>query len=214
MSWFNPEPGAINSIAGKRPLTNMTPLMLKHEGKPWLLVGAQGGRKIINCNTQLVLNAVDHHMGIQDAIAAPRIDASGRAVLVDSRINEQAVTQLESMGHKVRLVDESPAATPFAALWESCAMTRACSMVEPTRTVFRKRAVWSRNASSRATRRGAGSTPAPLRVCAAYKVRSRPSGSPLPSALPLACPGRVFRSPWRCRLRPCPPRARCQSGCS
>jgi gamma-glutamyltranspeptidase / glutathione hydrolase len=116
MSWFNPVPGAINSIAGgKRPLTNMSPLMLKRDGRPVLLLGAQGGRKIINCNTQLVLNVVDHGLGIQAAIAAPRIDASGRAVLFDSRIDPGIAAGLERRGHQLRLTHESPAATPFAA---------------------------------------------------------------------------------------------------
>jgi gamma-glutamyltranspeptidase / glutathione hydrolase len=116
MSWFNPVSGTANSIAGgKRPLTNMTPLLLKRGDEPWLLLGAQGGRKIINCNTQLASNVVDHDLGVQAAIAAPRLDASGRSVLVDSRIQESVIAALEQRGHRLTVVDESPASTPFAA---------------------------------------------------------------------------------------------------
>jgi gamma-glutamyltranspeptidase/glutathione hydrolase len=56
---------------------------------------------------QVILNVVDHRMSIQNAIAAPRIDCSGRDVLVDSRYPEAVPTGLEAMGHRVRVVEES-----------------------------------------------------------------------------------------------------------
>ncbi|HKG25162.1 MAG TPA: gamma-glutamyltransferase, partial [Thermomicrobiales bacterium] len=68
MSWFDPEPGRINSAApGKRGLNNMSPLVVLRDGQPVLAVGAAGGRKIIHALAQIVSNVIDHGMGVQDA---------------------------------------------------------------------------------------------------------------------------------------------------
>jgi gamma-glutamyltranspeptidase/glutathione hydrolase len=110
MAVFNPKPGTANSIGGfKRALNNMTPLLVLQNGKPFLSVGAPGGRKIISCNTQVVTNVLDHKMGIQEAIAAPRMDASERETHVDARMDTTAVEALRKMGHNVIVVEESAA---------------------------------------------------------------------------------------------------------
>ncbi|WP_432180736.1 gamma-glutamyltransferase [Streptomyces sp. NBC_00063] len=83
MAWFNASPGTANSIApGKRPLANMGPLLVRREGRPLLALGAPGGRRIISALTQVLSNVVDRGMGVQEAISAPRVDASGTTVLV------------------------------------------------------------------------------------------------------------------------------------
>jgi gamma-glutamyltranspeptidase/glutathione hydrolase len=115
MVWFNPKPGAANSIAPwKRPLTNMAPLLALKAGKPALSVGAPGGRRIINCNTQVFLNVAQFGMGIQEAVAQPRIDASTRDTLVDSRIDAVTIEALGALGHHVQVVEETAAYSHFA----------------------------------------------------------------------------------------------------
>ncbi len=43
LNWFDANPGAPNSLEpGKRPLTNMTPMIVERDGKPVLAVGAPG----------------------------------------------------------------------------------------------------------------------------------------------------------------------------
>ena len=112
---FNPMPGAANSIAGyKRGLANMVPLLALRDGKPMLSVGAPGGRKIMNCNAQIIMNVLDHKMGIQQAIAAPRVDAADRETFVDSRIDEDSIEALRRMGHNVGVVQEGAAQGGFA----------------------------------------------------------------------------------------------------
>ncbi|HUE75379.1 MAG TPA: gamma-glutamyltransferase [Chloroflexota bacterium] len=108
MMWFDPEPGHANSVAPhKRPLSNMVPLIAIHDGRAELVVGASGGRKIINCVTQLVLNVIDHQMGIQAAISAPRIDCSTRDTLIDDRLEAEVVERVRSLGHSAQLRTES-----------------------------------------------------------------------------------------------------------
>src|SRR5581483_5295872 len=48
MMWFDPTPGRVNCIApGKKPLANMCPALLTRKSKPWVALGACGGRRII-----------------------------------------------------------------------------------------------------------------------------------------------------------------------
>jgi gamma-glutamyltranspeptidase/glutathione hydrolase len=58
---------------GKRMLSSMTPTILEKDGKLFMVIGAPGGRTIINTVLQVILNVVDHNMNIAQAIEAPRI---------------------------------------------------------------------------------------------------------------------------------------------
>jgi len=75
--WFDPSPGKPNSVApGKRPLTNMLPVMLAEDGKPVLACGASGGRRIMAAVFQLLTFAADFGMDVTTAAHHPRIDVS------------------------------------------------------------------------------------------------------------------------------------------
>lgn len=107
MVWFNPVPGSANSIGpGKRPLCNMGTMIVTRSGEPVLAIGSPGGRKIMNCNTQVLSNVVDFGMTIQPAIAAPRIDTSGRITFYDDRIEQRTVERLAGMGHALEGTSE------------------------------------------------------------------------------------------------------------
>ncbi|HVC33392.1 MAG TPA: gamma-glutamyltransferase [Chloroflexota bacterium] len=115
MAWFDLVPGRPNSLAsGKRGLNNMSPLLILRDGRPFLAIGATGGRRIIQAVTQVLLNVVDHGMSIQDAVAAPRIDCSGPVVLVDSRVPAAVCSALEARGHRVRVAENLFTLAPFA----------------------------------------------------------------------------------------------------
>nr|WP_240337068.1 gamma-glutamyltransferase [Rufibacter sp. SYSU D00308] len=65
--------GEANAIApGKRMLSSMTPTILEKDGKLFMVVGTPGGSTIITSVFQTILNVVDHGMGMQQAVAAPR----------------------------------------------------------------------------------------------------------------------------------------------
>ena len=104
---FNAVPGAPNSIAGyKRGLNNMGPVVVLREGKPFMSLGAPGGRRIMCRLTQVLMNVIDHGMGMQEAITAPTVDAAERETYVDHRIDPAAVEALSDMGHNVEVVPE------------------------------------------------------------------------------------------------------------
>ncbi len=66
--------GEANAIGpNKRPLSAMTPTIVLQDGKVWLVLGSPGGPTIINTVLQVVLNAIEFKMQIQQAVDAPRI---------------------------------------------------------------------------------------------------------------------------------------------
>lgn len=64
-----------NAIApGKRMLSSMTPtIVLDSAGGPLFVLGAAGGPTIITAVAQVVLNLLDHHMPLAEAVAATRV---------------------------------------------------------------------------------------------------------------------------------------------
>jgi len=86
--WFDPRPGSPNGLApGKRPLTNMCPVITLRNGKPWFAIGASGGRKILPAVLQISSFLVDFSMDPDEALHQPRIDASeADYVAIDPRL--------------------------------------------------------------------------------------------------------------------------------
>lgn len=86
--WFDPRPASPNGLApGKRPLTNMCPVIALRGGRPWLAIGASGGRKIFPAVLQIASFLADHGMNLEEAFHHPRIDASEAAhVALDPRL--------------------------------------------------------------------------------------------------------------------------------
>lgn len=65
--------GENNSIApGKRPLSSMAPTIVLKNNKVVLVIGSPGGPRIITSTLLALLNVLDYHMNIQDAVDAPR----------------------------------------------------------------------------------------------------------------------------------------------
>jgi gamma-glutamyltranspeptidase / glutathione hydrolase len=96
--------GEQNAIApGKRMLSAMSPtIVLDPAGQLLLVVGAAGGPTIITGTSQVILNVIDHRMGLADAMRAPRIHH--QALPDQIRYEEGGLTQpvldsLEAMGH-------------------------------------------------------------------------------------------------------------------
>jgi len=67
--------GEQNAVApGKRMLSSMVPtIVLDRTGRPLLLLGGRGGPRIVTGVLQTIVNVIDHHMTIADAISAPRL---------------------------------------------------------------------------------------------------------------------------------------------
>jgi gamma-glutamyltranspeptidase/glutathione hydrolase len=115
MIWFDPEPGRPNSIGpGKRALVNMTPLLAFRRDRPYLTLGAPGGRKIVSAVPQVLATLADTGCSPQAAIEAPRLHDEGSGLLVDDRIGERSLTALRRRGHRVLPQQESYSTINFA----------------------------------------------------------------------------------------------------
>jgi gamma-glutamyltranspeptidase/glutathione hydrolase len=98
--WFDPRPNQPNSIAGgKRPLTNMSPIILKDGDRPWLAAGASGGRRILAAVAQVMSFIADFGMTAEHAAHQPRIDVSDPdGVSADPRLPAAVIAALAQDG--------------------------------------------------------------------------------------------------------------------
>src|SRR5260370_10957576 len=72
--WFDPTPGAANSLApGKRCLTNYTPVLAHAADGRRLALGASGGRRILPAVMQMLSFVMDYGMDFDAAIHQPLI---------------------------------------------------------------------------------------------------------------------------------------------
>jgi len=70
-----------------------------------MVLGAPGGRNIQVSVAQVISHVVDHGMGVQDAVDAPRVTRETGTVFVDSRFPLRVRERLTEMGHDVVWVD-------------------------------------------------------------------------------------------------------------
>jgi len=107
MYGLNPEPGHANSIDGrKRRIQNVCPTILLRDGEPYMALGAPGGRAIQVSLVHVIVNVVDHGMGIQEAIEAPRVMRETSTVYMDNRLPVEVRDALIGMGHDVAWIDQ------------------------------------------------------------------------------------------------------------
>ncbi len=96
--------GEANAIQPrKRPLSSMTPTIVLRNGKPYLVVGAPGGSRIITGVLQVMLNVIDFGMNVQDAIDQPRFHHQWKPdkLYVERGFSPDTITLLKAKGHIV-----------------------------------------------------------------------------------------------------------------
>jgi gamma-glutamyltranspeptidase/glutathione hydrolase len=134
--WFDPRPGRPNSLApGKRPLSNMCPVVAMRGGAPWLALGASGGRRILPAVLQISSMLADCGLDLESAMHLPRIDVSGGAeVVVDRRLAPEVLAGLRArfqVREAEHLVMPKLFACPTAVLRDP-STAQASGMTDPT----------------------------------------------------------------------------------
>ena len=100
--------GVANSIEpGKRPLSSMSPTIITTNGKLFMVVGAPGGSQITTGVTQVILDVIDFHMNVQDAVDLPRFHHQWKPdfLYLKNGFSGQAESALSKMGYNVRHTD-------------------------------------------------------------------------------------------------------------
>jgi gamma-glutamyltranspeptidase / glutathione hydrolase len=96
--------GVRNSIAPhKRPLSAMTPTLALRNNKPYLVLGAPGGPRIITSVLETFLNVVDFGMNVQDAVNAPRFHHQWMpdTLYLEKEIAPEVAADLQRRGHRI-----------------------------------------------------------------------------------------------------------------
>ncbi len=114
--WFDPRPGTPNAIAPrKRPLTNMSPVIVARDGAPEIGAGASGGRRILASVFQTLAFTADFGMDPEEAAHHPRLDVSGpEGVTADRRLGAETIAALAADGAPVTEVEHSVMPINFA----------------------------------------------------------------------------------------------------
>lgn len=96
--------GTANKVEpGKRMLSSMSPTIIEDDkGELFMVLGAQGGPRIITAVWQTLSNVIDFGLAIDAAIAAPRIHHQhlpDDVVFEDEAITREVDAELEARGH-------------------------------------------------------------------------------------------------------------------
>jgi gamma-glutamyltranspeptidase/glutathione hydrolase len=111
---FTAKPGTANAYGllgynanlpgpNKHPLSSMTPAIVLKDGKPVLITGSPGGSRIITAVLQVIVNAVDFHMPIAQAVSAPRLHNQWQpdATYAEPGFDPDLLEALRARGHNI-----------------------------------------------------------------------------------------------------------------
>ncbi len=120
---FTAKPGTANAYGlvgfnanlpgpNKRPLSSMSPTIVLKDGKPFLITGSPGGSRIISAVLQVIVNAIDFHMPIEQAVAAPRLHQQWQPeeVYAEPGFAPALLDALKARGHKIVATEPHTAA--------------------------------------------------------------------------------------------------------
>ena len=117
----SPYPENVNYVRGGQiPLLNNSPTIVLKDGKVAMVFGTPGGETIGQTEFQMLVNVIDFHMPVQQAVESPRfvLDAkpnfykpgSEVAVTIERRVPAAALKTLEGWGHKLAPTSDFTAA--------------------------------------------------------------------------------------------------------
>ena len=98
--------GKANSIEpGKRMLSSMTPTIIEKDGSLYMILGTPGGSTIITSVFQVILNAYEFGMNIQDAVNFPRFHHQWIPEKVEfekERFENKTIENLQIKGYDIK----------------------------------------------------------------------------------------------------------------
>jgi gamma-glutamyltranspeptidase / glutathione hydrolase len=108
----SPYPDSVNYVRGGQiPLLNNSPAVVLKDGKLAMVFGTPGGETIGQTEFQMLVNVIDFHMPVQQAVESPRfaLDAKPNfykpgadiSVTIERRVPPASLKALGDMGHKL-----------------------------------------------------------------------------------------------------------------
>lgn len=102
---------------GERPFSSQSPLLVLREGRPVLVMGGAGARRIISASVAVLSRWADRGMSIQDAMRAPRLHATpGLLTLEDMEGHPWPATTAEELQAVGLRMETRPEGRWFARL--------------------------------------------------------------------------------------------------
>ncbi|HUW92769.1 MAG TPA: gamma-glutamyltransferase [Bacteroidales bacterium] len=91
----------------KRCRSSITPTIILKNGSPYLILGSPGASRIITTLIELVVNVIDFGMDVNEANMAPRFYCQKFEdfLHVESGIKPEVRSELEKMGHKIKVYE-------------------------------------------------------------------------------------------------------------
>ncbi len=102
---FGLRQGAANLIEpGKRPLSSMSPTIVTQNQRVFLVTGSPGGSTIPTTVVQVITNAIDYGMNLNDAVNTPRLHYQGfpdRIISEPNAVTQETIRGLRLRGYKI-----------------------------------------------------------------------------------------------------------------
>ena len=117
----SPYPDNVNYVRGGQiPLLNNSPTIVLKGGKLAVVFGTPGGETIGQTEFEMLVNLIDFHMPVQQAVEAPRfaVDAKPNfykpgaaiSITIENRVPKASLRKLEEMGHHFNVSSDFTAA--------------------------------------------------------------------------------------------------------
>ncbi len=117
----SPYPDNVNYVRGGQiPVLNNSPTVVLKGGKLAMVFGTPGGETIGQTEFQMLVNVLDFHMPVQQAVEAPRFEVSAKpnfykpgaaiSITIEDRVPAASIHTLEEWGHHFNVTSDFAAA--------------------------------------------------------------------------------------------------------
>lgn len=95
---------------GQRAASHISPFLVSKDGKPYLVLGAAGGSRIISAVVEVCTRIVDHDLSLADALAAPRVHPIEDSIFMETTAGDgwkdEVIAELEAKGFYIKEIGD------------------------------------------------------------------------------------------------------------
>jgi len=94
-------------IPYQREKTSQSPTIILNDERPFIVLGSAGSSRIIASIVQILVNAIDHKMALEKAVASPRIFLYENELRIEAiNMSNSTLEKLQSIGYKIKPYDQ------------------------------------------------------------------------------------------------------------